>query len=227
MRAQTTRLFNRRREVERAQRLLLRLHSPRLQMSLIVALTAGVGFLSSVVLLAVGMTAMWQRYPLAVAIAYAAFLFFLWCWLRWRKDDWSDSVDFSGSSGKGDGSHCAPAEKPMNLDNVDLPDVTGGIDGGEELVLVVIAIALLLAAASAAVWAIWAAPALFAEILVDAALARGLYRRIPGFQEHHWLQTATRRTALPFAVTAAILALAGAAMQHFVPTAKSIGQVFA
>lgn len=196
-------------------------------MSLIVALTAAVGFLSSVVLLNSGMTVMWQRYPLAVAVAYLAFLFLLWCWLKWRKDEWGDGVDYSGSGRKGDGGQCAPTEKSMKLDNIGLPDITGGIDGGEELVLVVVAIAILLAAASAAVWVVWVAPALFAEILVDAALARGLYRRIPGFQEQHWLQTAMKRTALPFGITATVLGLAGAAMQHFVPTAKSIGQVFA
>lgn len=206
---------------------MLRLHSPRLQMSLIVALTAAVGFLCSVLLLSFGVNAMWQRYPLAVAVAYAAFLFFLWCWLRWREDDWSENLELPDSSGKSGGGKCTPTERPMDHDDVDLPDVTGAIDGGDELVLVVIAIAILLAAASAAIWMIWVAPALFAEILVDAALAQGLYRRIPGFQEQHWLQTATKRTALPFGITAVVLALVGAAMQHFVPTAKSIGQVFA
>ncbi len=226
MPTQVTSLFNRQREVKRVQRLLLRLHSPRLQMSLIVALTAAVGWIGSISLLALGVTAMWQRYPLAVAIAYIAFLAFLWCWLRWRKSDWADGLDLSGSGGKGEESQCVPTEKPMNLDKVDLPDVTGALDGGDELALVVIAFVLLLAAAFAAMWVVWAAPALFAEIVVDVALAQGLYRRMPGLQEQSWVQTATRRTALPFGITAAVLGLAGAVMQYFVPTARSIGQVF-
>ncbi len=46
-------------------------------MALIAALTGASGLLASYVLRIAGMSAMAPRYPLAVAIAYAAFLFFL------------------------------------------------------------------------------------------------------------------------------------------------------
>jgi uncharacterized membrane protein YgcG len=94
----------RRKEIARIQRTLERLHSPRLQMMLIVALTASVGFLASFALFHVGVESMWIRYAFAVVIAYVAFLFLLWCWLRLRSSDFLDGLDVpSPSTGGGRG----------------------------------------------------------------------------------------------------------------------------
>jgi hypothetical protein len=71
-------------------------------MMLIVALTAATGFLTSVLLLSGGVHSMLLRYPLAVVAAYVAFLFFLWCWLKLRWEDFvhvPDATGVSGSSG--------------------------------------------------------------------------------------------------------------------------------
>ena len=96
-----TAIMSREREVGRVRRALERLHSLRLQMMLIVALTGAAGFGSSVLLLAGGVHSMPLRYPLAVLAAYLAFLFFLWCWLKLRWEDFVDVPDMSGGSGSG------------------------------------------------------------------------------------------------------------------------------
>jgi hypothetical protein len=54
-----------------------RLHSPRLQMALIVASAGAAGFFASVALLHLGLTALWLRYPMAAAAGYATFLLLL------------------------------------------------------------------------------------------------------------------------------------------------------
>ncbi|MEX0806378.1 MAG: hypothetical protein WD688_24125 [Candidatus Binatia bacterium] len=95
----------------------------------------------------------------------------------------------------------------------------------EELAVVLLAIAALVGAALATLWIVWAAPALLAELLLDAALATGLYRRLRDVRGDHWLRTAIRRTGWPFVAVAILFALAGAAMQFYTPGAKSIGQV--
>ena len=220
--------FNRDREVKQTQRWLMRLHSPRLHMSLIIALTGGVGFLSSFVLLHFGMGAMWLRYSVAAACAYVSFLFFLWCWMRWRSDDFS-GPDGSYADPPRGGVDCGPGHRASNASDVELPDIGGGLDGGDELVLVLIAIAVLFSFVWVAIWIVWAAPALFAEILVDAALAGvagGLYRVLPGLEVELWLRTAIQRTVWQFLLTAVLLGMTGAVIQHFVPSAKSIGQVY-
>jgi hypothetical protein len=229
-------------------------------MTLIVAVTGAVGFLASFALLYAGVNALWLRYPVAVATAYAAFLFFLWSWLRLRRDDRFDGLDIpipnsspsasvdstlqfpdkpfqpgggvfggggaSGFSGKAPEVAGWPS-KTVAGSSAETPGVAdvAGLLPLEELAAVILAIVALVGAALAALWIIWAAPALLAELLLDATLAAGLYRRLRGVQGDHWLRTAVGRTGWPFIVVGVLFALAGAAMQAYAPGAKSIGQV--
>ena len=225
-------------------------------MMLIVALTAAVGFLASVTLLSSGMNTMWIRYPLAVAAAYAAFLFFLWCWLRLRWEDFIDVPDFSGAGGIPSGG--GTVEPPLPWEGAggqfggggasgsfddsglvsnhpdtsmpsekmsDIADAAGSALDLEELTVVVLAIVALAAAVFASLWIIWIAPALFAELTLDAALATGLYRRLRHVTGDHWLRTAIRHTVWPILGVLVLFGIAGFAMQQYAPHAKSVGHV--
>ncbi len=66
---------------------------------------------------------------------------------------------------------------------------------------------------------------LFAELLVDGALSYALYRKIKAADSPHWLESAVRRTALPFVLTGVFVSITGAAMASYAPGAHSIGQV--
>lgn len=79
--------------VERMRDRLQSQSYPRLQMSLIVSLTGLAGLLASASLLKLGLHSMAWRYPLALLIAYGAFLGLLWLWLRSRAEDWGDAAD--------------------------------------------------------------------------------------------------------------------------------------
>lgn len=70
---------------------------------------------------------------------------------------------------------------------------------------------------------VWTAPALLAEILVDAMIAGGLLHRLRGIEPSHWAIGGLRRTWLPAVSLALLLALAGGIMQAWVPEANSIG----
>ena len=77
---------------------LLRSQNPRLQMLVILVLTGGFGFLASWGLLQAGVSALWLRYPVAVALAYGFFLALLRLWLgyqRRRQGRRDRSVDLS------------------------------------------------------------------------------------------------------------------------------------
>jgi hypothetical protein len=237
-----------------------RLHSSRLQMTLIVALTGAVGFFASLALLHAGLGSLWLRYPVAVAIAYVAFLFFLWCWLHLRADDFLNGLDLpspdfgpqsagvedvplgrpfepggggsggAGASGSfGDSSEgtlfVGQSSSSPSSDGSVVSDAAAAFDL-EELTIVVIGIVALVGAAWAALWIVWAAPGFLAELLLDVALASGLYRRLRGIRGGHWMSTAVRRTVWRFAAVAVLFSLAGAAMQVHSPGARSIGQVF-
>ena len=106
-----------------------------------------------------------------------------------------------------------------------LADV-GGLVDVEEIAAVAAAIVAVTGAVLAAAWIVWAAPALLAELSLDAAVSTGLYRRLRGVGGDHWLRTAIRRTALPFLTVSLLFGVAGALIQHFVPEATSMGDVF-
>ncbi len=66
---------------------------PRLQISVILAMTALIGFVTSFILLKAGVTSMALRYPLAVFAAYIGFLMLLRVWLWWQSDETAGSFD--------------------------------------------------------------------------------------------------------------------------------------
>ena len=108
----------------------------------------------------------------------------------------------------------------------------GGSAGGgwdldlDEGAVWLIPIAIIVAIALGVVtYLVYLAPTLFAELLLDAGLAAGLYHRLMRTERRSWLTTAIRNTVVPACFVAALLALAGTIMQAVVPTAVSIGGV--
>src|SRR3954452_8346668 len=67
--------------IEQARRYLESAGRPRLVMLGVLTVTLAAGFLASVAMVHLGVVRMPIRYPLAVAVAYAAFLWQLRCWL--------------------------------------------------------------------------------------------------------------------------------------------------
>lgn len=222
---------------------------PRLQMFFLVLLTGGAGFLASFSLLEAGMDAMSMRYPLAVGIAYLVFLFLLWLWLRTSARDYADGIDpsfipmprrssttareepFVGKGGEADGGGASgnfdlPDDGSLSVSDAADPvgEALGSAAQADEFAIPLVAIVLVAAIALSSLFVIYSAPLLFAELLIDGALAASLYRRLRGIDARHWLETAVRRTALPFLVTACFAAVAGLGLQTFAPGANSIGK---
>ena len=255
------RLFTRSGEIARLMGRLNRDGYPRLQMSLLVALTGGAGLLASFLLLhSAGIQAMHVRYPVAVGGAYLVFLFLLWLWLRTEADDYLDASidiadlsgggssgvdampDFGGSGGEFGGGGASgnfviddslPASSLPGSDGGaadGLGEAVGEVVGGADEGAIPLAVALLVVALVAVLlfatfYIVYLAPALFAELLVDGALSASLYRRMRGLQTRHWLESALRRTALPFAVSALGLGLVGYALHAYAPEAHTLGEV--
>jgi len=225
----------RKREIERVRSQLVRDHYPRLQMGWIVALTGFAGLAASFLLLQAGLTAMGTRYFLAMCVAYLSFLSLLWGWLQTRRDGGDlSSVDGSfdapdpvwrGQGGSFDGGGASGDYAPSDVPDVPgAGDALGAVDAGDAA----IPLAVLLLAAGilfSSLFVIYSAPVLFAELLVDGVLAAGLYRRMRGIDQRHWLASALRRTCLPFVLTAVLVTAAGWAMGRYAPEAVSLGEV--
>lgn len=240
--------------IERVKKRLMQESFPRLQMTLIVALTGGVGLMSSFVMLQLGVETMAIRYPLALAVAYLFFLLFMWLWLRTKAQDyldipdWTHSFpgpktssrlpdfksggggDFSGGGATGSfngGATSLPSDASSPLGSVG--DSLGAVAEADDLAIPLLAITLVISAAIglalACFYLVYLAPILFAEVLVDGALSYALVRHLRGQSPQHWLSSTLRHTALPFAATALFLVAVGAAMAAYAPNATSVGEV--
>jgi hypothetical protein len=214
---------------------LLRNGFPRIQMFILVALTGLAGFGASVAMLSAGMDTMASRYMLAMGVAYIVFLLLLWLWLRSSASDYLDEsvldVLDAGVGGAETSSGGVAAAGDLDADAgamgsiVDSPfGVLGDADEGA-IPLAVVLLALGIALSS--LFVIWSAPILFAEILVDALLAAGLYRRLRVLHPRHWMHAAVKRTLLPFILTTLVVGAAGWGMQLYAPEARSLGDVLA
>lgn len=97
------------------------------------------------------------------------------------------------------------------------------LDEGGIVVLIAVLI-LAVAALGTALWVVWSAPVLLAEVLVDGLVMTGLYRRLRrGPEPTYWLVGAVRRTWLPALVATALFCFSGWLLQKAAPEARSIG----
>jgi hypothetical protein len=217
--------MNRQGAVAKIKTALLSKGYPRLQMLLLVGLTGGAGFLTSYFALQGGLETIWPRYLLAMAMAYLAFLALLGLWVKSGWKDWVDGADMVNllapppggartvhSGGQGRGSWG--------------PDL-GVPDLGDGWGLVLLVVGLVAAILLSSLWLVWSAPTLFAELLLDAGLATGLYQRLKKLPQYHWLDTAIRGTIWPFALTTLVVVGVGWGMNQYLPEAQSLGDVLA
>lgn len=233
--------MHRQREINRIGQRLLHHGYPRIEMAFLVLVTGLAGFLASFAMLHAGVQSMALRYPLATGCAFIALLLQLWVWLKLRRD-WredladaaidisTDSIDtpagFSGHGGTFDGGGASgnfdmpgtdlfskPVEAAANAEEAAIP--LFALIG-----IVAVALSMLLLAFSM----VSTAPFLFAELLIDGAMSATLYRRLRHLPQRHWTATAVRRTVVPFALSALLLALAGFGMAWAVPGAHTVGE---
>jgi len=217
--------------------------TPRFDM-LLITLTTGVnGFLASLLLLLFGVETMWLRYAIAFAVAYLNFLWMLRLWLRHRETvdfDVFDAADlatdvprlfdggFDGGGGSfgGGGASSDFEGEPIRpaASGASKGDVSSIFDA-EEGILVIALVAALFGLLAASFWMIWSAPALLAELALDACFVGGLYHRLRRVDSSAWFGTALKRTVLPFFFTGALFVFAGWLAQEKYPAARSIGEV--
>jgi hypothetical protein len=102
-----------------------------------------------------------------------------------------------------------------------------GVDD-EGCVFFLLALALIVAGTLAALYVVYAAPLLLAEILVEGVLLSGLHRGMRKARRDggYWLGAALRRTWLPVLLTLLTFSAAGYLLQRAAPRVRSIGEAW-
>jgi hypothetical protein len=212
------------RAVARIEAWFERRSAPRTILSGILLVTGGTGIAVSFGLLQAGMDAMWLRYPLAVLAAYGVFLALVRIWVgieRWRLNPDTIEADFhSDAEGAGRTVVQDFGASRSWLDWLDAPSID--LDDGGCLVAAVIG--AIGGIAAIAISVVIGAPALAAEVFLDAFLVGALYRRLKIASHDHWLGTAIARTWRHALLAAALLALTGWLASELAPDANSLGE---
>ena len=242
----------RERLINRVKTRLLAHGNPRLQMFLILLFTGVAGFAASALLHWLGLVNMALRYPLAVALAYLAFIGMVGIWLMGSRPrtparsstvsvgDVADAASDVFIYGDPDPSILLPSlpllgksgpagDEAASAGDTALKGLGKGIgkaDGDGIVVLIVILLIVVAVGSALAAFAyvIWQAPALFAEVLIDGGLLVGFARRLRPKTEEHWTAGVVRRTWLPALAVAVIFGIVGAALQYFVPSATTMAE---
>ncbi len=228
--------------VEQARRYLESVGRPRLVMLGVLSVTFAVGFLASVAMVHLGVSRMPVRYPLAVAAAYATFLWMLRAWLQGQAiaSDFSDDPEgllVPGAAVFGAaalGEKLALAEKPDNGDkpqsggSADLGGLGNIGDVGEGLgALAILVLIAGLCTLVVSVYLIVTSPLLLAELLVDGALLGAMSRAVGPDPQPHWSRAIVRRTWLAALVTAIVFGLVGFGIERVVPGARTLAEAWA
>ena len=193
---------------------------PRTMLTLLLLLAGAPGFLVSAGMLRIGYYHMWFRYPVAVLAGYGVLLGLVRGWVELEKGsfDPDDPVMKTALAAKQTQSkRSSDWWDSLDFLNVDFSDG----DLGCIPVLLVGGVVVLFAAVVAAVIG---APALIAEVFLDAFLVTVLYRRLRIAEKEHWLGTAIRKTWSLALVAAGALALIGWTLEQLAPGAHSIGK---
>ena len=222
---------------------------PRLQIMIILALTGVAAFLTSAVLLRLGVTQMVVRYPIAIAAAYGVFIMLigLWLWLQRNESDMDDltegvldgalrNVDMTPTGGGGrqfadisgggwDAGASTPVAPGGGGSGIDLPGIDIDLDL-DDLIWVALALVVLVAGLLAIFYIVYIAPILLTEVLVDGLLAAGLYKSVKNLEGRHWMTTVLRKTAIPAILALVFFSIAGFCVQKIEPKASSIGEAW-
>ncbi len=197
---------------------------PRAFLSLALMGAGAGGFLASVLMLRAGEARMWVRYPVAALVGYALLLAIIRLWAEWerRRFDPNDPEVRSAAEQTRFGAPEHGAVRRSGSRWWEFVDVgsAGDSECGAGCVVLGAALGLVLLLVSV----VGAAPALAAEVFLDAFIVAALAKHLNTAARGHWLSTALRRTWWRALLTALLLGVGGWALGEMAPGAHSIGQ---
>jgi hypothetical protein len=233
--------------VERTRAHLERFCYPRIELSLLIVLSGVFALLVSFALLRAGVHSMPLRYGLAGAAGYLAFLGFVRLWIAWNHtrpslldidvdpghlvDALDGGVGLPGGGGDPTFFAGGRAGGGGASSSWGVSGRTGGasswLDTDDSLVFIVVAIAAAVGSLLTIFYVLYLAPALLAEVLVDAVIIATISKRVAQADRRDWTATLIRRTCVPALLLISLLVVGGWALQRVAPDTRSIGPAIA
>jgi hypothetical protein len=221
--------------------------SPRLMMSLMLASSIGCGFLASMTMHRIGLTAPLIRYPLVVLIAWAVFLFLIGVWVWWHRREsvqhvesadignqqpvyWSDVANSNviGNSTNAQTQFIANSTTVSSSRRSRSGNWNLNLDGDDAgfIVLLLLVIAVTFAVLGLVFYAVYSAPTFFAELLIDGGVGTWLYKRMDVINSTDALSIAIKRSVWLAVILVALFVALALAMHYVAPEATTLGEAW-
>ena len=186
---------------------------PRQTMAGLVLIASFISFITSALLLKLGMTSMPLRYAFALGLGYAALGFSLWLWAKAHPGDIGSDLTKAGQrikpvSAKTVSERAENVVSSFNIFPSSLADA--------EFFIVLLLFGVVF-------WLIAAAPTLMAELTLDSLVTVRVYQRLRRMDSSPYLYTFWRITRVPLLIMAVMLIGTAWLLQHYLPTIHTLG----
>ena len=236
---------------EKLCRWLSKTFALRVHMALILAATFASALLATKLLLMLGVHRLAIRYAIATIAGYGGFLVLVKLWLYYvgcaearasagdgDPSDWIDIDDLGTSGGgssnislaSGGGKFGGGGSSGSWGSGSSSVGKGGGFSfdiDGDDLVVILLFVALALIIIIAAVWLIWAAPAILGDAAFESAMTAALIRHTRHASSGTWIGSILKKTALPFILILGLAITAGWFAQKHCPDAMRLRDVIA
>ncbi len=189
---------------------VLNLLTPRVVMTIIMTAVVTSGIFTSKLLLWVGVEQILIRYPLVIILTYLCFLILVWLWVNLFKQVTIDQpsppvqahLDQTVNS-----KSSSQSDYLGTFNNIQFGDLSfGDIDiGDSDGAAVFFFIFVLIAIIAVSIYAIWQAPILLEEVMLQTVLASGLIRKTTRSDSIGMLKGLVRSTIIPFIVVFSVV----------------------
>lgn len=208
---------------------LHRERTPRFIVFILLLLTFGAGFLTSKALLKIGVVEMVLRYPASVIAAWLVFMLLVRLWAEFERRKFKSPDDIAAlANADGPEEDHAPWENSgeATLRILDGADAVDDLPSGLVLILIMILLFLVFGILGSMFVLVWSAPALLAEVFLDAVVVAVLARQIKQNGYFSWAESVLRRTWKCAFGMAIALGIAGAWIQEVKPHVVTIGDLW-
>ena len=229
--------------------LILKRYFIRFHMGLIVSAVTMSGVLTSKLMLALGVTSVLWRYPLAVAGSFLVFLLLIRVWLWYVAfprvgggiDPPNDLLDVPGSGGGGFGGFgggdsggagasdswggsldAVPASSPSSGSGSWFGGIDLDLDLDDAWWIVLLFAILVTIICGGAAYLVYFAPDILPDVAMQAVLASTLHGASKKMEREGWVTSIVRATWIPFVLVMAIVVVLAFAVHRHCPEAAKL-----
>ncbi|MCW7494736.1 hypothetical protein ND861_18905 [Leptospira sp. 2 VSF19] len=206
--------------LDQIKTILLNRGNPRFQMFVILSATFLSATLSSIVLLNLGISLMYIRYPIAIFIGYLSFFLFLRIWVFFAFKSMNLHPDESFNLLRID-SNKFNSSSDINFSSAPYDFLFDH----EQAFLIKLFLILTLSILVIFGYVIFISPIFLSELVFESFALTFVYKKIKNYQRVGWYGVVIKNTIVPFLILLAIFTFIAFIIQSALPEIKSMGDL--